>query len=121
MAYLPESGVGFFFSINAGSGEAFGKIGDAIRAEGVAVEVPVFGPLFGIFFGNDPVHDYEGAKRSASTARYAPFFRSMLAQGIALAPSAYEVAFPSLAHSAADFERTVEAASVAAKAVAQEF
>ncbi|MGA2807589.1 MAG: serine hydrolase [Terracidiphilus sp.] len=32
MAYLPESGVGFFFSINAGSGEAFGKIGDAIRA-----------------------------------------------------------------------------------------
>jgi CubicO group peptidase (beta-lactamase class C family) len=32
MAYLPEYGVGYFYSINAGNGEAFGKIGDAIRA-----------------------------------------------------------------------------------------
>jgi CubicO group peptidase (beta-lactamase class C family) len=31
MAYLPEYGVGYFCSINAGSGEAFGKIGEAIR------------------------------------------------------------------------------------------
>lgn len=96
-------------------------IGDAIRAQGVAVEVPTVGPLFGIFFGGDSVSDYEGAKRSASTDWYAPFFRSMLAQGIALAPSAYEVAFPSLAHSVADFERTVEATSVAAKEVARNF
>jgi CubicO group peptidase (beta-lactamase class C family) len=32
MSYLPEYGVGYFYSINAGNGEAFGKIGDAIRA-----------------------------------------------------------------------------------------
>ncbi len=32
MAYLPEYGVGFFYSINSGNGAAFGKIGDAIRA-----------------------------------------------------------------------------------------
>lgn len=32
MAYLPDFGVGYFYSINAGNGEAFGKIGDAIRA-----------------------------------------------------------------------------------------
>jgi len=32
MAYLPEHGVGLFYSINAGNGDAFGKIGDAIRA-----------------------------------------------------------------------------------------
>jgi len=32
MAYLPEYGVGYFYSINAGNGAAFGKIGDAIRA-----------------------------------------------------------------------------------------
>jgi len=32
MSYLPEYGVGYFYSINAGNGDAFGKIGDAIRA-----------------------------------------------------------------------------------------
>ena len=32
MAYMPEYGVGYFFSINSGSGDAFEKIGKAIRA-----------------------------------------------------------------------------------------
>lgn len=32
MAYLPDYGVGYFYSINAGNGDAFGKIGNAIRA-----------------------------------------------------------------------------------------
>jgi CubicO group peptidase (beta-lactamase class C family) len=32
MSYLPEYGVGYFYSINSGNGDAFGKIGDAIRA-----------------------------------------------------------------------------------------
>jgi len=91
----------------------------AIRAEGVEVQTPVCGPLLGIFFGGEPVNDYDGAKRSAAIGRYAAFFKSMLAQGIALAPSAYEVGFPSIAHSQSDFDRTVSAASVAAKSVAQ--
>lgn len=32
MAYLPDYGVGYFYSINAGNGEAFEKIGKAVRA-----------------------------------------------------------------------------------------
>ena len=32
MAYLPEAGVGFFYSINSANGDAFNKIGNAIRA-----------------------------------------------------------------------------------------
>ena len=32
MSYMPESGVGYFYSINSGNGDAFNKIGDAIRA-----------------------------------------------------------------------------------------
>ena len=31
MGYMPEYGVGYFYSINAGNGDAFGKIGEAIR------------------------------------------------------------------------------------------
>ena len=32
MSYLPDAGVGYFYSINAGNGDAFEKIGDAIKA-----------------------------------------------------------------------------------------
>lgn len=32
MAYMPEYGMGYFYSINAGNGDAFSKIGKAIRA-----------------------------------------------------------------------------------------
>ena len=32
MAYLPDYGVGYFYSINAGNGDAFEKVGKAIRA-----------------------------------------------------------------------------------------
>lgn len=32
MAYMPEYGVGYFFSINTGNGDAFDRIGKAIRA-----------------------------------------------------------------------------------------
>ena len=32
MSYMPENGVGYFYSINSGNGAAFGKLGEAIRA-----------------------------------------------------------------------------------------
>jgi CubicO group peptidase (beta-lactamase class C family) len=32
MSYMPEYGVGYFYSTNSANGDAFGKLGDAIRA-----------------------------------------------------------------------------------------
>ncbi len=91
-------------------------LGDA----GVAAQVPVVGPLLGLFFGEAPVTDFDGARASAGTGHYPAFFRAMLARGVALAPGPYEVTFPSLAHTAEDFELTVEAATAAARAVSAE-
>jgi glutamate-1-semialdehyde 2,1-aminomutase len=93
-------------------------LGEAIGRSGLPVEVPVFRTLFSLFFSDQPVLDYDGAKRSAARGLYPPFFRAMLSQGIAFAPSPYEIAFVSLAHSDADIDRTVEAAAVAAQQVA---
>jgi glutamate-1-semialdehyde aminotransferase len=79
-------------------------------------QVPVMGPLFGLFFapaGSAPVHDYDGAVASASTGVYARLFRSMLDRGVALAPGPYEVAFPSMAHGDAELDRTLDVASEA--------
>jgi glutamate-1-semialdehyde 2,1-aminomutase len=91
----------------------------AIGQSGLAVEVPVFGTLVSVFFTDEPVRNYQGATRAARSGLYAPFFRAMLARGIALAPSPYEIAFVSMAHSLEDIDRTVEAAAEAALEVAE--
>ena len=43
------------------------------------------------------------------TARYAAFFHAMLERGIYLAPSQFEAAFVSTAHTEADIEKTARA------------
>lgn len=86
----------------------------AIGSAGVSVQVPRVGPLVGLFFADAPVADFPSARASADSGLYRRFFRSMLDQGIALAPGPYEALFPSLAHTAEDLERTVAAAAEAA-------
>ncbi|HET6964591.1 MAG TPA: glutamate-1-semialdehyde 2,1-aminomutase [Acidimicrobiales bacterium] len=82
-------------------------------ALGTGVQVPVAGPLLGIFFAEAPVVDYEGAVRSAGTGIYPGLMHGLLDRGVAIAPGAYEVLFPSLAHTDADFEATVDACAAA--------
>ncbi len=89
-----------------------------VDAAGRALEaqVPVVGPLFGLFFvpvGGRPVGEYQGAVASASTGLYARLFRAMLDRGVALAPGPYEVAFPSMAHGEAELEHALDVASAA--------
>ncbi len=74
-------------------------------------QVPVVGPLFGLFFvpaGSGPIADYEAAAASASTGLYARLFRSVLDRGVALAPGPYEVGFPSMAHGEAELEHALD-------------
>ena len=66
------------------------------------------GSMFTFFFTDGPVTDYESAKRS-DTARFGRFFRAMLERGIYLAPSQFEAAFLSAAHTAEDIRRTIAA------------
>jgi glutamate-1-semialdehyde 2,1-aminomutase len=83
-------------------------------ALGPGVQIPVAGPLVGVFFTAEPVLDYAGATRSAATGRYPALMHGLLDRGVAIAPGAYEVFFPSLAHTDADLGRTVEAFAAAA-------
>jgi glutamate-1-semialdehyde 2,1-aminomutase len=73
------------------------------------VTVNRVGSMFTFFFTEGPVTDYESAKRS-DTARFGRFFRAMLDCGIYLAPSQFEAAFLSAAHSEEDIRKTVAAA-----------
>jgi glutamate-1-semialdehyde 2,1-aminomutase len=83
-----------------------------------AVQVPVVGPLMGLFFADGAVCDYAGAQASAARGLYGPLMHALLDRGVALAPGAYEILFPSLAHSEEDLERTVEAFAAAGASLA---
>jgi glutamate-1-semialdehyde 2,1-aminomutase len=81
----------------------------AARDAGIPCTVNRVGSMITGFFTDQPVRNYEDAKTS-DTARFGRFFREMLDRGVYLAPSQFEAAFISTAHSEEDIERTVAAA-----------
>jgi glutamate-1-semialdehyde 2,1-aminomutase len=74
--------------------------------------------MFSVFFTEQPVTDYEGAK-AQETFRFTAFFHSMLSQGVYLPPSAFESWFVSTAHDDMALERVVDALPDAARAAAE--
>jgi glutamate-1-semialdehyde 2,1-aminomutase len=68
------------------------------------------GSMMTYFFTAGPVTDFASAK-SSDTDTYSAYFNHMLAAGIYMAPSQFEAAFISLAHSAEDLEQTAAAAA----------
>jgi glutamate-1-semialdehyde 2,1-aminomutase len=70
--------------------------------------------MMGAFFAPGPVVDWGSAKKS-DTKVYAKFFHQMLDAGFYFAPSQFEAAFMSLAHTPRDIERTIKAAEAAFK------
>ncbi len=89
---------------------------DVLAAAGLEVQTPRAFTIGGLFFSATEVRDYDDAKKTDGE-RYAKFFHAMLDRGVFLAPSAFESIFPSLAHTDADIDRTLDLAAVAAKAV----
>ncbi len=85
---------------------------------GVRVSFNRVGSMVCTFFTSQKVTDYASACTS-DTGKFGIFFRSMLDQGIYLAPSQFEAAFVSLAHSDEDITKTVDAAFEAFKATLQ--
>jgi glutamate-1-semialdehyde 2,1-aminomutase len=90
---------------------------DVFTDAGLSVQVPVKGPLLSVFFNDAPVVDYDGAKAAAASGTYARLFAALLDQGVAFAPSPYEVLFPSLAHTDDDIARTIDVVAAAARAL----
>jgi glutamate-1-semialdehyde 2,1-aminomutase len=117
LATLPLLEVpGFYPALNAKAARLAAGLRAALAASGVPGEINISGSLLTMFFISSPVRDYAGAKRS-DTARFAAFFREMLARGILLPPSQFEALFVSAAHPNDDIDRTIDAASASLRAV----
>jgi glutamate-1-semialdehyde 2,1-aminomutase len=84
----------------------------AAKKKGVAMTANSVGSMFTWFFQPGVVHDWDTAAKS-DTQAFGKFHRAMLEQGIYLPPSQYEAMFMSAAHTDADIQQTIAAASQA--------
>jgi glutamate-1-semialdehyde 2,1-aminomutase len=89
-----------------------GGLRRAAERAGTPLTVNRVGSMLTGFFCAGPVTDYASARR-ADTKRYARYFHGMLERGVFLAPSQFEAAFVSLAHTDADIEEAARAATEA--------
>src|SRR5881296_2092896 len=89
-------------------------LGAAAKKAGVPLTQTRVGSMLGVFFTKGPVVDYASAKRS-DTQVYAKFFHQMLEKGIYFAPSQFEAAFLSTAHTSEDIEHTIKRADAVFK------
>jgi glutamate-1-semialdehyde 2,1-aminomutase len=65
------------------------------------------GTMWGFFFRAEPVRTFADA-RTSDVERFRRFFHSALERGVYLAPSAFEAAFMSAAHSDRDIDETLD-------------
>jgi len=100
---------GVYKELNQKAQQLAEGLGEAARTAGIAYFQTRMGSMLGGFFTDGPVTDYESAKKS-DTARYAKFFHGMLERGMYFAPSQFEAAFLSTAHTSSQIRQTISAA-----------
>ncbi len=97
---------GFYADLEAKGRRLAEGLTAAAASAGVPLRTNRVGSMLTSFFTDVDVVDYATAK-TADTKRYSVFFRAMLDRGVSLAPSQFEAAFISAAHSREDLDATV--------------
>lgn len=77
-----------------------------IREYRIPATVNHIGSLFCLFFSGKPVESY-GDTRACNTKTYAAYFHSLLAHGVYVAPSQFEVGFVSAVHTREEIQETL--------------
>lgn len=99
---------GTYESLEARSSALARGLSQANEKLGMELAFNRVGSMFTTFFTPGPVTDFAGAKAS-DTSSFGSYFRAMLEEGVYLAPSQFEAAFVSLAHSEDHIEATIVA------------
>ena len=82
---------------------------EAAQVSGISLQVSAIGSMFGFFFNDAPVKNFEDALKSNTTC-FAAFHQGMLREGFYFACSQFETGFISDAISDEMIEETIEAA-----------
>ena len=95
---------------------AASRLAEGLASAALKAEVPLtinrVGSIMTAFFNDGPVEGWDSVAAS-DRERYAAFFHLMLERGVYLAPSPFEAAFISTAHTPEDIDATLEAAEAA--------
>ncbi len=102
---------GFFEALAHKTRALTDGLGGRARERGIPVSTHAVGGMFGVYFNDEPVITRFAQVMRSDVERFKRFFHAMLAEGIYLAPSAFEAGFVSSAHTDADIAATVDAAA----------
>jgi glutamate-1-semialdehyde 2,1-aminomutase len=108
LATLAQLDEGAYLHVSATTEQLAAGLRDAAGSRPVQV-VTVCG-LVTVFFSEEPVRNYDDAKR-CDTQAFGAWCRGLLARGVYPPPAQFEAWFPSLAHTDAHVELTLEAAA----------
>ncbi len=102
---------GFYDELGAKTERLTRGLQTAADAAGIPFTTNRVGGMFGLFFSSDAGISRYSQVMACDVERFQRFFHAMLDRGVYLAPSAYEAGFVSAAHSEADIDATITAAS----------
>lgn len=103
------SAPGFYDALSQKTATLCHGLEAAAKAQGIALTTTQVGGMFGLFFTDKTVTSYAEAM-ACDVDAFKRFFHAMLAEGVYLAPSAFEAGFVSAAHSENDLAATMDAA-----------
>jgi glutamate-1-semialdehyde 2,1-aminomutase len=101
---------GFYDRLAATAHQLCSGLAEAAQGHRIPFSARNIGGMFGLYFRQTPPTSYAEVMQCDKDA-FNRFFHAMLAEGIYLAPSAYEAGFVSAAHGPAEIDRTIKAAA----------
>jgi glutamate-1-semialdehyde 2,1-aminomutase len=108
---------GFYKALEEKSRAVADGIAKAAKDAGYPIYSTRVGSMFCAFFSKGEVFDWPTASQ-CDTKAFATYFLGMLNEGVYLAPSQFETAFVSAAHSDDDIDKTIAAAAKCFKLIA---
>jgi glutamate-1-semialdehyde 2,1-aminomutase len=109
------SAPGFFENLTARTTELTRGLENCAKAAGVGMTTNQVGAMFGMFFTDQNRVANFSDVMNCDAEKFKEFFGHMLANGVYLAPSAFEAGFVSSAHGDAEIRKTLDAATAALK------
>ena len=85
------------------------ELEEILRSKGVPVQIPHIASMFSVYFTEAPIVDFAHVQ-TTDQRLFEAFYKQMRAQGIFMAPSAFEANMLSFAHTDEDFSKALDAA-----------
>jgi glutamate-1-semialdehyde 2,1-aminomutase len=101
---------GFYAELSEKTNALTAGLSACAREQGIAFSTNTVGGMFGLFFSEEAPITRFAQVMTCDQERFKRFFHAMLAEGVYLAPSAFEAGFVSACHGEEEISKTLAAA-----------